>query len=85
MTVVLAWMAVVANFDIAWKDEQRGIIFDKLRGEYEVEERKDFLDERVFICTSTALFSAACSLTCSADIPCTMVSAVQWHDITEAF
>ena len=44
---VLARVAVTDKFDIAWKDEHYGRIFDKLRDDYEVEERKEFLDEKV--------------------------------------
>ncbi len=54
MTDVLARVAVTDKFDIAWKDEHYGRIFDKLRDDYEVEERKEFLDEKVFVCTSPA-------------------------------
>ena len=47
MTDVLARVAVTDKFDIAWKDDHYGRIFDKLRDDYEIEERKEFLDEKV--------------------------------------
>ncbi|KAK9821170.1 hypothetical protein WJX74_003961 [Apatococcus lobatus] len=47
MTDVLARVAVTDKFDIAWKDDHYGRIFDKLRDDYEIEERKEFLDDKL--------------------------------------